>query len=442
MDPEYTKTLKRQIQKYLSDRTITPDLLNFLSAVDGSYKQFDRDRDLVERALDLTSAELVAAYEKIRDEKKVVLEKLSDNEQILKSIDENLSEAVFRINEEGIIHFANQAFSSMFELEVSDQLPGQSIEYLFMDADGWNDFKSNFDTSGIKKNAEIQMKTKFGEQRWVLMSMVKVKKNEKDYVYDGSIVNITHQKEIEQDLKEALEKEKELGEMKSRFVSMTSHEFRTPLTTIQANAEILSIKIHQKPAISIEKIQMHLIRITTEVARLTKLMNDILVIGRLESGKIIFDPVDVDLKSLINDLIQERDIDTNDDRTIKFSCSGEERSFFGDPNLLRHAISNLISNAFKYSKGSSSPEIQLSFRNEKINIVVKDFGMGIPKEEQASLFDSFFRATNVSNIQGTGLGLIIVKQFIEIHHGIVTVESALNEGTRVTLEFPHVLPVS
>ncbi len=442
MDPEYTKTLKRQIQKYLSDRAITPDLLNFLSAVDGSYKQFDRDRDLVERALDLTSAELVAAYEKIRDEKKVVLEKLSDNEQILKSIDENLSEAVFRINEEGIIHFANQAFSSMFELEVSDQLPGQSIEYLFMDADGWNDFKSNFDTSGIKKNAEIQMKTKFGEQRWVLMSMVKVKKNEKDYVYDGSIVNITHQKEIEQDLKEALEKEKELGEMKSRFVSMTSHEFRTPLTTIQANAEILSIKIHQKPAISIEKIQMHLIRITTEVARLTKLMNDILVIGRLESGKIIFDPVDVDLKSLINDLIQERDIDTNDDRTIKFSCSGEERSFFGDPNLLRHAISNLISNAFKYSKGSSSPEIQLSFRNEKINIVVKDFGMGIPKEEQASLFDSFFRATNVSNIQGTGLGLIIVKQFIEIHHGIVTVESALNEGTRVTLEFPHVLPVS
>ena len=438
MNPEYSKTLKRQIQKYLSDRIITPDLLSFFSAVNDSYKQFDRDRELVERALDLTSMELVAAYEKIRDEKKVVLEKLSDNEQILKSIDENLSEAVFRINEEGVIHFANQAFSSMFDLDVNDDLVGQSISDLFMDVEGWKDFKSNFDISGIKKNAEIQMKTKSGEQRWVLISMVKVKKSDQDYVYDGSIVNITHQKEIEQNLKVALEKEKELGEMKSRFVSMTSHEFRTPLTSIQANAEILSIKIHDQQAISREKIEKHLIRITTEVARLTRLMDDILIIGRLESGKIIFDPSDVDLKSLINELLQEGDIYLNEDRTIEFTCSGDERLFFGDPNLIRHVISNLISNAFKYSKGFQSPEIHLSYLAEKITIEVKDYGIGIPKEEQSNLFDSFFRATNVGNIQGTGLGLIIVKQFIDIHRGKVIVESALNEGTRVIIELPTI----
>ncbi len=436
MSADYTKTLNRQIQKHLPTENLSPALLHFLTVVNESYKQFDRDRELVERALDLTSSELVTAYEKIREEKKLVLEKLSDSEQILKSINENLSEAVFRINEDGIIYFANQAFCNMFDVEIHDGITNASISELFMDADGWKNFKSRFDTIGILKNAEIQMKRKSGEQQWALISMVKVKKNDEDWVYDGSIVNITHQKEIEQNLKVALEKEKELGEMKSRFVSMTSHEFRTPLTTIQANAEILSIKIHDKPAISIEKIEKHLNRITTEVSRLTQLMDDILIMGRLESGKIIYDPAEVDIKTLIQNLLQERDIYINEDRTIQFSCLGEERMFFGDQNLLRHAISNLISNAFKYSKGCPSPEIQLSFRTDRITIAVKDYGIGIPVEEQPRLFDSFFRATNVGNIQGTGLGLIIVKQFIEIHQGSVMVDSAENKGTRIIVELP------
>lgn len=291
---------------------------------------------------------------------------------------------------------------------------------------------------------------------WVLISMVKVARNGHIDVYDGSVVNITQQKETErnlrrandilantinirkkaeEDLRRALEKEKELTELKSRLVSMTSHEFRTPLTTIQANAELLSIKLGNVIGDHKDKLDKHLGRITSEISKLTRLMDDILLMGRFESGKITFQPQAMDLVNFLRDIIQVKS-NWNDEREVRLEVKGQVRSFSGDAALLTHVFTNLISNALKYSKDAAAPEMSLIFEPDGVRVELRDFGIGIPEEEKGKLFQTFYRASNASGIQGTGMGLVVVKQFVEIHGGSINIESKENSGTTVTISFP------
>ncbi|MFM7329283.1 MAG: sensor histidine kinase, partial [Bacteroidota bacterium] len=272
------------------------------------------------------------------------------------------------------------------------------------------------------------------------------------------VVDITHQKEIErnlrrandilantiairkqaeEDLRNALEKEKELAELKSRLVSMTSHEFRTPLTTIQTNSEILAIKLKEIAGENSEKIEKHLNRILNEVAKLTRLMDDILLMGRYESGKIVFQPTELNLTELITDILASKKHMEGDDREIVLQTTGAHRPFVGDPTLLSHAFTNVVNNSLKYSKGCASPVAELRYEDEGAVFTLQDFGIGIPEGEKPKLFDTFYRATNVTNIQGTGMGLVIVKQFIEMHKGTVTLDSIEGHGTTVTFRLPY-----
>jgi PAS domain S-box-containing protein len=459
MEKGYSKTLRRQIQKYLRESEHLPEMEEFLQAVNDTYRFSDRDRELLERTLELTSSELTTLNEKIREERTQALEKLSENEQILRSINENLNEGIFRLNQEGKIIFANRAFFSLFGLESQNQISELSIKDLFTEKDRWDAFKTQIEISSVLKNQEAQMLCPNGKQIWALISLVKVQHNLLHDIYDGSIVNITQQKETErnlrrandilahtinirkkaeEDLRRALEKEKELTELKSRLVSMTSHEFRTPLTTIQTNAEILSIRLKNED----EKIQKHLDRITTEVSKLTRLMEDILLMGRYESGKIIFQPAETDVLALVEELVQIRSQHDKEKRSISLHIEGAPRHIQADSNLLTHAIGNIISNALKYSYGKPAPEVSISFKNTELEIKICDFGIGIPATEQSKLFDTFYRASNVTNIQGTGMGLVIVKQFIELHQGSVNLESKEGEGTCVTIQLPYQVSVA
>jgi PAS domain S-box-containing protein len=454
MEKEYSRTLRRQIQKYLRENENNPGLSDFLEAVNDTYRFADRDRELLERTLELTSSELTSLNEKFREERTQALEKLSENEQILRSINENLSEGIFRLNREGQIIFANRAFYSLFGLnqESADSTP--SISGLFTEADKWSSFKNQIEISSVLKNEETQMLGPNGKRIWALISMVKVSRDVVQDIYDGSIVNITQQKETErnlrrandilahtinirkkaeEDLRRALDKEKELTELKSKLVSMTSHEFRTPLTTIQTNAEILAIRLKDQD----EKVFKHLDRIINEVSKLTKLMEDILLMGRYESGKIIFQPAETDLIHLLEEIIQIRSQEDPEKRTISLKTSGTIRKMTADPNLLNHALGNLISNALKYSRGKQAPETTVKFEQNQAEIKIRDYGIGIPESERGKLFDTFYRASNASNIQGTGMGLVIVKQFIEMHQGHVTLESREDQGTCVTVSLPY-----
>lgn len=455
---EYSKTLRRQIQKHLREGMIVPGMEEFLSAINDTYRHSERDRELLERTLDLTSGELTTLNEKIRDEKARALEKLSENEQILKSINENLSEGIFRLNGQGHIIFANQAFFRLFGVETGDRMANTAIKELFADKERWTNLRSRVEINSVLKNEETQMIRSNGERIWVLISMVKVTWSPTVDFYDGSVVDITHQKEIErnlrrandilantitirkqaeEDLRNALEKEKELAELKSRLVSMTSHEFRTPLTTIQTNSEILTIKLREIAGENSAKVDKHLNRILNEVAKLTRLMDDILLMGRYESGKIVFQPVELNLTELITEILASKKHLEGDDREIVLQTTGMYRPFVGDPTLLSHAITNVVNNSLKYSRDCVAPVAQLKYEEDGVVFTIQDFGIGIPEGEKPKLFDTFYRATNVTNIQGTGMGLVIVKQFIEMHKGTVTLDSIEGHGTTVTFQLPY-----
>lgn len=251
-------------------------------------------------------------------------------------------------------------------------------------------------------------------------------------------VDITQRKIQQQELQSTLAKQQELNQLKSRFLTMTSHEFRTPLTSIQATTEVLEILLKSDRQLEKEKIMRYLSRISGELARLTLLLNDIFSIERFEAGRIPFNPLPIDLNLVLTELLDSRTLLVNDDRVIQVIQKGSApRSLKMDKQLISQVVTNLLTNGLKYSSGKPAPVLSLSWGQDSLILEVMDFGIGIPKIDQQNLFQTFFRASNVENIQGTGLGLVIVKQFTELHGGKIFIESDVNEGTCVKLEFNY-----
>ncbi len=275
-------------------------------------------------------------------------------------------------------------------------------------------------------------------------------------------------KQAEGEIRNALDKEKELTELKSRFISMTSHEFRTPLTTIQSSSELLQ---HYSQKFTEERKLNHLHRIQVSVKHMTKLLDDVLIIGKAEAGKLELNPVPLDLESFCRHLVEELQLNNNKKHEIIFNCSkkienwglgsgnkGEtvasqfdkvEASSSQSPvpspqspspcmdeKLLWQILENLLSNALKYSPSGSTVEMALSCFPDRAVFQIRDQGIGIPREDQARLFETFHRATNVGTIAGTGLGLAIVKKCVDIHQGQIAVESEVGVGTTFTVTLP------
>ncbi len=244
--------------------------------------------------------------------------------------------------------------------------------------------------------------------------------------------DITDRKRAEEDIRTSLKKEKELSELKSRFITMASHEFRTPLTTILSSAELLQdygFKWNE------EKKLQHLQRIQKAVKHMTQLLNDVLLIGKAEAGKLECNPAPLDLFQFCRDLVDEMQLGT-DNHTIAFRSQGNCTNTYLDEKLLRHILSNLLSNAIKYSPTGSIVQFNLICEQREAIFRVQDEGIGIPSSDQAQLFDSFYRASNVGNIPGTGLGLAIVKKSVDLYGGKIAVKSAVEYGTTFTVTLP------
>ncbi|MGB5959453.1 MAG: ATP-binding protein [Coleofasciculaceae cyanobacterium] len=245
--------------------------------------------------------------------------------------------------------------------------------------------------------------------------------------------DITKRKITEAELHKALEKEKELNELKSRFISMASHEFRTPLTTILGSAELLK---HYSYKWSSEKKLVHFERINSNVQHLAELLNDVLLIGQVEAGKLEFNPERLDVVQFCSSLFEDLQLSARSEHTITFTCQVSQLEGYLDEKLLRHILSNLLSNAIKYSPTGSTVNFELVCQNDLAIFHVQDSGIGIPLEDQQHLFESFHRAKNVGNIPGTGLGLSIVKRSVDLHGGSITVESEVKVGTTFTVTIP------
>lgn len=233
------------------------------------------------------------------------------------------------------------------------------------------------------------------------------------------------------ELKRSLEKEKILNELKSRFVTMASHEFRTPLSTVLSSAYLLEKYCDSKDQPHRKK---HIDRIISSVNMLTDILNDFLSVGKIEEGKIIVKLSTFDIQHYISNIIGEMKNMQKDGQHISYEHTGEKMIQL-DPAILKHIVMNLFSNAIKFSNKGSFIEIRSKRTGKHLILSVKDHGIGIPKEDLPHLFERFHRGANVTNIQGTGLGLNIVSKYSELLNGKITCKSELEKGTEFIIKF-------
>ena len=238
---------------------------------------------------------------------------------------------------------------------------------------------------------------------------------------------------VEAELLVAVQREKELSEMKSKFVATASHEFRTPLATMLSSAELLE---HYSESLSPPE-KLNLLRTIQSVAkRMSELIDDVLTLGRAESGVLKLNPGRMDLSELCRKIASEFRIAQGKQHVISVDDRFDRADVQMDERLLRHILNNLLSNAVKYSPQGSEVSLSLSRHDERAVIEVRDRGIGIPAQDQPRLFDSFHRASNVENRPGTGLGLSIVKKSVELHGGEISLASEVGSGTRFTVVLP------
>ncbi len=233
------------------------------------------------------------------------------------------------------------------------------------------------------------------------------------------------------ELQTALKQERELRELKSRFVSMVSHEFRNPLSSISGFTRLL-----QQRNLPPEKRDDFFQRILAAVARMIALLDDVLILGKSEAAVLLSNPVQLALEPFCRKLIEEIKLSTGTNHTINFDCEDECVTLQMDEALLRHILSNLLSNAIKYSPADTTIQVRLQCKSEAVIFQVQDEGIGIAPADQKRLFESFYRASNVGKIPGTGLGLTIVKQAVERYGGTIALKSQINIGTTFIVTLP------
>lgn len=252
-------------------------------------------------------------------------------------------------------------------------------------------------------------------------------------VIQAFISDITQRKQAEAELLRALAREKELGQLKTNFVSMVSHEFRTPLGVILSSAEILDAYLEK---LEPTERRQHLDSIRKNTRRMADLMEEVLLLGMVDAGKMDFKPALLDLQVFCRRIVEEVTAATEAKCPVRLTLAEGCADGFGDERLLRHIYGNLLSNAVKYSSHGRPVEFALTRQGTDCLAVIRDYGRGIPPEDLNWLFNAFHRASNARDLPGTGLGLTIVKRCVELHDGWVGVASRLGEGTTVTVRLP------
>lgn len=344
------------------------------------------------------------------------------------------NDALILVNEAGDIYQTNPGLNSQFQYR-SDDLTGKALDKLIV-PESVEQFQATFKTVVEDK---VSLRVEIIAQRHdkstfpvdVLLAPI-VEAGNVDVVC--SLRDITLQKRVEQELREALEREKELNELKTQFTSIVSHEFRTPLAVILSSSDLL---LKYADRLSPEKQQSKLLQISRQVQRLTQLMDDILMITQSQSVGFDFKPHHTNLFELCERIIEEVQVRNQAEIPIILTYEGNCSDVIIDEFLFTHILQNLGSNAVKYSKSIGQVFIYLSCTTRQIVLKVEDNGIGIPEDHQSKLFESFQRASNVGQIQGTGVGMTIVKQAVDAHKGTIEFTSMENEGTTFIVTLPN-----
>ncbi len=358
---------------------------------------------------------------------------IKDSESRLKAIIDTAVDGIITIDSKGTIETLNPAAARLFGYN-EEELIGENIKILMPEPDrsGHDQYIKNYHNTGdgkiIGKGRDVIGKKKDGTTFPFLLSISEVQLYGRK-IFTGIIHDISELAKV----KDALKKEMELNELKSRFVTMASHEFRTPLSAILSSVSLISKYNDPKDE---EKRTKHINRIKSSVANLTGILNDFLSLSRLEEGKEMNTLEKFDIKELSDETIEEISPILKEQQFIQYNHFGETSFLVLDKNIIKTIFINLLSNASKYSAEGMKIIFTTSIYESHFDIVVKDEGIGIPDEDKIHLFSRFYRANNTQNIQGTGLGLNIVKKYVDLLEGKINFISELNKGTTFTITIP------
>ena len=372
----------------------------------------------------------------ITEQKKLGIENEFKDLRIKKLFDISL-DALVSMNEQGnIFEWSKQAeniFHYTAEEAINRKLSDLIIPEKYREAHdkGMEKFHETGEGPVLNKRFEITAIRKGGEEFPIELTIFPIE-YEGFFYFTSFIRDISELKNSRESMQKALEEQKKLNEMKTKFISMTSHELRTPLTTIKSNTEILNYLIENSDSIDPSKISKNVKRMDHNILRLNQLIDNILLIGKIGSGKVNFNPVPTDMQDFI-----DHSVFPNLVKKPTLESTGKPFLVSIDHGLFTQVLNNLVENAFKYSPESNKkPIVSMHFKPTHLELHVQDFGIGIPEKEQENLFDTFFRASNVDNIQGTGLGLAIVKDFVNLHDGNISVKSIPEQGSTFIVSLP------
>jgi len=392
-----------------------------------------------------------------------------ENAALLVAIIENAIDGIITIDERGKIESINPAACKLFEY-IPEEVIGKNVSMLMPppDKEQHDEYLHRYQQTGhahiIGIGREVKGLKKNGSVFPFRLGISQVQYSGRK-IYTGFIHDLSREKEAENQLKEyaahleelvvertqslnatvdallvakeevslSLEKEKELGLLKSRFVSIASHEFRTPLTSIQLSVSL--IEKYAEPFNS-SNIVKHVGKIKSAVGNLTSILNDFLSLEKLESGKQEPSYHDFDLVKFAETITEEMQILTKQNQNIIYQHTGTRSTIRLDQNLLKNCIVNLINNAIKYSGENSFIGFTTEINERECVITISDNGIGIPEADQRHLFEAFFRAHNTGTIPGTGLGLNIVARYTNLMNGTIAFKSEVNQGTLFIIKFP------
>jgi len=337
---------------------------------------------------------------------------------------------------DGKIAQCNQAYAQLFGY-TSEEMTGQSAGVMYLSYNEWAEARANDSArfaEGEASVAELELVRKDGQTFWGSIEARAFDPRDPNTDVILALHDTSPRKRAEQELLGALQREKELNEMKTRFVSTVSHEFRTPLATILSSAELL--RLYADKLDDTEKLNL-LNGIEDGTKRMRRLLDEVLTLGRAESGVLQLRPVQLALSELCGKVIAEFRIGEGKQHTIVFEDRFERETADLDENLLRHILNNLLANAIKYSAPGSTVKLSVEPVDGNVRVTVEDSGIGIPAEDLPRLFESFHRASNVQSRPGTGLGLAIAKKSVELHGGSITVDTKVGVGTRFHVSLPR-----
>lgn len=391
-----------------------------------------------------------------------------DSARLLEAIIDTAIDGIITIDSMGIVESINPAALELFGYEASEVI-GNNISMLMPDPDRsqHDSYIENYKSSGKKKiigiGREVRGLRKDGTTFPFRLAVSEVFYRERR-IFTGIIHDLTNEKEAQErlvrhteeleetvrertkdliklvselekakaEVSNSLEKEKELNQLKSRFVSMASHEFRTPLSSVQLSVSLIEKYIQKS---DFQAVNKHTARIRAAVELLNNILNDFLSLEKLEAGKVVVNKTMINVVHLGEEIVEDMQMICKKNQHIVYQHTGSEAEFMLDAHLLKSSIINLISNAIKYSGEDTFIEFSTAISEDACTVIVKDNGIGIPDEDQVNLFEPFFRAHNTGNIPGTGLGLNIVKRYISLMEGELEYWSALNKGTMVKMVF-------